>query len=352
MARKSKQMSRESLAKRAVFREWNRGYETCLYPSHPPCKQDASAAHSIQNGGTLAEVSERGRVYMLKAQPTFENPPKLPNFQERGRNQATTFKGLCNPHDSDLFRPIDTESLDLASEKHIFLLTYRSILKEAHSAVQTGNRMDEIYKGFVAEGIRPAGDTLDEAAMSKASNDALPLLDEKAEMDNLYLAGDYGGVEHVVVPLSARPPELAVSGFFSAGRTGSRERWCALNVFPHEGRHLIVFSFRSHNGRVVKARISDRLAMVPPDRREQAASRVILENCANFVVRPSLYESYSPGQRRAIRNYFWGTTVLQYARFLEGVRRGWGQELATEVGKITGGLTEDNPHLNLFEAVA
>ena len=350
MAKKT--LNRESLIKKALYKAWRIEHELCLYPSDPKCNSRAISAHSIQNNDTLADLSEGGHVCMIETKPMVGKDPILPDFERRGRNEATTFKGLCNPHDTKLFKPIDNNPLDLTDPEHIFLITYRSLLKEAYSSVRSGKIVETAYQDLRNDGVLPASSSLDEAAKSKPADDADELMIEKRNFDGRYLAEDYGSVTSETVTLPGRSPSLAVSGFFSAGVAGGRERWCALNVFPADGGHTLVFSYRPHNELVVREVFLNKLAQVRGQDRERLASKIILENVSNFVVRESLVRDYTPAQTKAIQNYFWGSTTLEQARFLETVQPGWGQELEQEVLRITGGIDEHDPRLNLFESVA
>jgi hypothetical protein len=51
-----------------------------------------------------------------------------------GRNNATTFTGLCGKHDHELFNSIETGPIEVADHRHLFLLAYRTVLFEAHSS--------------------------------------------------------------------------------------------------------------------------------------------------------------------------------------------------------------------------
>ncbi|MDP9440455.1 MAG: hypothetical protein M3P49_17240 [Actinomycetota bacterium] len=343
---------RDSLIRKALYKAWGSRHELCLYPDAPACTNKASAAHSIQNNGTLSELSHAGHVYMIETRPMIGEKPELPDFEKRGRNQATTFKGLCNPHDSELFRPIDNNPLNLNDPEHVFLLTYRSALKEAHASEHSSRVVASVYADLVRDGVLSPGSHLDAAAEAKPGEDADALMKEKRKLDELHLVGGHNEVTHEVVALPGRSPSLAVSGYFSAGSTNGRERWCALNVFPSNGDHLMVFSYRRFNELAVRTAFLNALGSAKGRDRERVASSLILEYSSNFVVRPSLVEAYTPAQRSAIRNYFWGSTTLQQASYLEGVRPGWGAALAEEVVEITGGIDKNDPRLNLFETVA
>lgn len=261
----------------------------------------------------------------------------------------TTFKGLCNAHDTDLFRPIDTNPLDPYDPEHAFLMAYRSLLKEAHTSARVGDYNNISYDQLVADGEIALGE-LHEAVKNKPSDDAIPMLREKNTLDRLYLAGHYNGLRHEVVVLPARPPTLAVSGFFSAGRIGQKECWCALNVFPHDGGHLMLFSFKGHSELAVRERLLNPLRSVHGRDREKAASRVILENCANFTLNPGVYDTFREGQRQAIRGYFWGTTAMEQARFVGQITPMYRAEMEALVTGVIGDLDPADPRIDLFEA--
>lgn len=88
--KKEKSVDRESRLKGVLFgaraKARAKKTEPCLYPSSPPCGDAAIAAHSVQNNGTLKEIAEGGRVYMIEAEPMVGYPPELPDFKSRVRN--------------------------------------------------------------------------------------------------------------------------------------------------------------------------------------------------------------------------------------------------------------------------
>ncbi|MCF8296451.1 MAG: efflux RND transporter permease subunit [Saprospiraceae bacterium] len=51
------------------------------------------------------------------------------NFQKIGINQALTFPGFCNKHDTEIFREIETESIDFKNYKTNLLFSYKTKLK-------------------------------------------------------------------------------------------------------------------------------------------------------------------------------------------------------------------------------
>jgi hypothetical protein len=114
----------------------------CWHPlaSEATCDTDGtgkikiSAAHSIQNNGVLSQIAEDGVVmgYVLdKAE--FGGT-------ESHKNQASTFWGFCNIHDS-IFQPIENfpyKGTDLQN----FLFAYRGFVISAHKKKEVSEWMD------------------------------------------------------------------------------------------------------------------------------------------------------------------------------------------------------------------
>lgn len=123
------------------------------YAPGDACEQDPIRAHSVQNASILELLQERGHVYAPRLQLTLKEP-RL-EFGLIGRNLATTFHGLCNEHDTEIFRPIETAHLDPLNEEHLFLLSYRAVLKETHATAKSAVDTQSGYTAGVKEGLFP-----------------------------------------------------------------------------------------------------------------------------------------------------------------------------------------------------
>ena len=62
-------------------------------------------------------------------------------FEDIGRNQATTFTGFCSLHDSEIFKPIDSNTFRPTDPEHLFLTAYRAVAKELHSTMEAAVRI-------------------------------------------------------------------------------------------------------------------------------------------------------------------------------------------------------------------
>jgi hypothetical protein len=72
------------------------------------CEKDVRA-HSIQNAGVFDRIADNQHLMALR--PKFSAAGPELAWQSVSRHQASTFTGLCNEHDTALFRPLDTRPL-------------------------------------------------------------------------------------------------------------------------------------------------------------------------------------------------------------------------------------------------
>ena len=359
--KEKKNLSTDSLKRKAMFEASKRKYPQCLYPVDPVggslCPEPAIKAHSIQKSGKLAEVVEDDFVYAFDLEPQFDDPPNLPDFGLTSHNQATTFRGLCKKHDNDLFEPIDNSPIDLKNDEHVFLLHYRTVLKEYHEALTVERWTAQAYAEMAGGGAVDPNDSVSRELKESAARNNNFLYDEKHKMDLLYLNKDYARVGSEVVWLPEADPALAVSAFFSTGAVAlgakmGTERFCALNVFPQDGRHVMVFSFREGGRLMAKRTLVGGLRYHAEKDREQPASRLVLENCEDPVLRPSVFDSFSKGQKDAIRGYYFQTAMMEHINASPVFAPELRARAEQAVMKASGGVDDNDPHINLFRAVA
>src|SRR6266481_2682497 len=129
-------------------------YARCLPPSMD-CDEEPIRAHSIQNARVLDLVQTDGHVLMPRYK--LVKGELLMEFAKVGRNDASTFTGLCSKHDTELFKSIDTEPLDVDNCEHLRQLAYRSVMRELHTHLLNSEKTWAIHEKFCkAEGLDPA----------------------------------------------------------------------------------------------------------------------------------------------------------------------------------------------------
>ena len=264
----------------------------CLYPIEPACTAIPCRAHSIQNRVVLDSLAEEGHVVVPKLDFSDIYNPST-KFQRVGQNVATVFTGLCTRHDAELFAPIEKQPLDLKDRMQMFLLAYRAVLRETHTVNAMAQGVEEGHKegvglGFLGMEAIAAGEELKAQYVAELKH----IAEQKRHFDQAFLSSDYEAVEHEVAWTPPSPPGLAVNSFFSIGvnRLTDKDMPVALNVLPFDGMHVVVISFRRPSKPLAQELIFS-LKSTTNEERFCAVSRLVLKDCENFVLRPSLYKS-------------------------------------------------------------
>ena len=191
--------------KNSIFKIWKGKYLQCLEP-HEACTRRSIRAHSIQNGAILELLQHDGHVVMPRLKLDPNSGPSV-RFESVGRNKATTFTGLCADHDASIFAPIETTSIDVENDWHLFLLAYRAVLKETHVTLEGAIKNQLAYQKKVEIGLIP-GDrpTIDGLRATGFLVNSYETYLYKREFDQIYLGRDFHELRHHTIFLKHTAP--------------------------------------------------------------------------------------------------------------------------------------------------
>lgn len=97
----------------------------------PDCTEQAINSHLLQRHGILDYVAEQGHLYELKIEDYFKWHTSNPVcFKKVGLQQAISYPLFCSKHDSELFTPIEGETIDFDDYISQLLFSYRGICSE------------------------------------------------------------------------------------------------------------------------------------------------------------------------------------------------------------------------------
>lgn len=292
-----------------MSKQRSKKFDRCLWPTMD-CRKKAIRAHSIQNKGVLKYLSSKnGHVVMLEGKINFVTGPTM-DFQEVGRNRATTFTGLCSHHDNQLFAPIDAQKLNIHDPEHLFLLAYRSTFRGYHAKLKKAFDIQSVYmKGIAIGKFAPETQDVPFWLATTALTEAHAFFCYKSQFDICYFEKNYGRIEHEIIVIPDLRPSIAVSSVFSIGELPGAEETIfdpsliVLNIFPCEGKIFIIFSYPKVHEQFVKDFI---LFYKKLDKRSQLyqISKLILRHCENFAMKPSYFMTLSSETIEAMKKYF------------------------------------------------
>lgn len=271
------------------------------YAPGDACNQAPIRAHSVQNASILELLQENGHVYAPRLQLTFKEP-RL-EFGLIGRNLATTFHGLCNEHDTAIFRPIEKAPLDTTNEEHLFLIAFRAVLKETHATAKSAVDTQSGYMAGVEEGLFP--DQPCAPGMLAVEHMVLAYATHmhKVRYDGIYRDKSYDKLIHFIFDLEVRPT-MAACALLSTGRFCDRTdslSYATLNVMPYSETTLAVFScLREHEADLRKTF----LKFLRSGSLRECVSYLVLKRCENFVIRPSAFDALTEEQKEECHRFF------------------------------------------------
>jgi hypothetical protein len=247
-------------------------------------------------------------------------------FDDVGRNQATTFAGFCSQHDADIFKPIDTLAFQSTEPEHLFLVAYRAVARELHAVMEGACKIQSTYKKRV-ELKMDSGDEPSPSGMLAVEHMMKSYLTHlyKQTFDQAFVSRQHNNVLNDVIKLDHDEATVAVCSLFSIdgiSRNNDSVRM-VLNLIPLNSKESrVVFSYLPEDASVAQSFLSPILA-ANGFYQKYLLSKLILNNCENFVVSPAYYLNWSPEKKKAVTDYF--TQTL-----------------------FTGNLDLENEHLYLF----
>lgn len=294
----------------SFFRTDKAEFNRCLEPSMS-CKNKAIRAHSVQNSRILENLCENGHVTTFKRRIDKDQGPQI-DLGLLGRNSATTFTGLCSKHDQEIFSEIDNDEINLENKQHLFLLAYRSVHRELHATMEAAAKIQSAYLQRVDLGLDPA-EQHSEAGMTAVAKMIISwqTWKYKTDFDEVFLNGNFELIAHDTITINHTHPTIAVSSLFSMDDyiLKDDELRVVLNVVPvSKNQTFIIFSYRDQEANIARTAL-DRILNSTGMHQLYEISRLILNNCENFVLSPKYVETWEAAKKETIRNYYISTIL-------------------------------------------
>ena len=298
-----KKPTSEQLAE--FFGTWKTKLSKCLEPEMQ-CDGSPIRAHSVQNARILDLLQASGHVIAPSIRFGVDGPQIT--FDSIGRNNATTFTGLCSVHDANIFAPIDNAAFDKRNEQQLFLFAYRAVTRELHTCMEGAVRIQLGYKSRVDRGIDPKDvpSAAGQLATEHLIKAFLTYQYREKYFDEPLMAKNYGTLTHDVLTFENQSPVIAVSSLFSLGWNEMKDdvTCVALNVFPTDDKHTsVIFSYAQPDRTPARAAL-DRILTSSGDYQKYELSKTILHHCENFVLNPKWFNAWSNKKVKAIHDAF------------------------------------------------
>ena len=304
---------REALS--AFFAIHNARFNRCLAPG-TKCDKTAIRAHSIQNARTLDLLIADNHVIAFR--PRASATGIETDFNSVGRNNASTFTGLCAEHDSAIFSPIDRETLDPTNREQLFLLAYRAVTFELHAIIEKAVMLQNMYTERVKRGwdsrseLSPAG----QLATEDLLHAFITWRYRADKFDSDLLSQQYSNIESDILIFENQKPRIAVSSLFTIEGIAKEDDTVriALNVLPvSTSSTVVIFSYHKEDAALGRAGL-DRILGATGEYQKYELSKLIIRKLSNFYISPKWFSEWSQEKRERIKGEFLNTVLREHAR--------------------------------------
>jgi hypothetical protein len=282
-----------------------KGFAKCLPPS-VDCDEEPIRAHSIQNARVLDLIQTDGHVVMPRYR-LVNGEPKM-EFAKVGRNDASTFTGLCSKHDTELFKAIDTEPLDVDNCEHSRQLAYRSVMREMHTELENGERLWAMHEEICKEQPVDPNEAATQASVyyfgfMKKAQDVYRY--RRKHFDKSAEEGKVPDLRHLIIEMDNQQPVLAASSLFSTGFTEEGDIiGPTLNIVPMNATKTVaILTYPAEQAASVNAALA-KVFDADEKTLKYELAKLVIQRVENFTLSPV----HTIAGRRTSRRGFSGSS--------------------------------------------
>lgn len=247
----------------------------------------------------------KGKVHMM-IHRLEEDGPEI-RLLLKGRNEATTFTGLCSKHDAELFEPIDNHEARPDNVQQMFLCAYRSVLRELHILMEASAQSQGMLRTAIEKGVETEacdGPIGNHATMQMMYSYKFYLY-KVEKFDRNYASKTYDDLVYDSFIINHEAPTVAVSSVYSLLPFTSPEYAPTIfNIFPISKQESIVsFCYAKEHAALGRSLIKNVLH-AKGDYQKYELSRLIIAHTENFVLSPSFVDLWSPEKRDVVERAY------------------------------------------------
>ncbi len=216
---------------------------------------------------------------------------------------------MCAFHDSEFFKKIDDAVLDISDHEQLFLYAYRSVITEQYKVSQTASKLQTAYVSKINAGkIRGDVETPEGLYATACIMNAYETFLYRLEYEDFFTQRKYSELDHVIISLSVAYNTIAASTLFSLDEYRNKKNETpriAFNLIPMGAdKCAFIASCLKVDYAYVKAYLSPILAAKDSYYQKYLISKMIIENCENFVISPKFFSKWSEDKKMTVKDYF------------------------------------------------
>lgn len=294
----------------SIYRELQKGFaKICLLEDTGECGEKIIRAHSLQKS-VFKNHSKKGHVYQFEPFTGSHDADRNLWPDLIGINEATTFLGFCERHDSQIFSPIEKFSFQNTPE-HKFLHHYRAFAQMYYDKAYKFKIIKSVFNDLAKKFIPSELNSLAKQIYLN-QHDTNELKAQKLRFDEQLKNKDWSAVEGYAFVGEGMPDVLTTNYFaprknfhgriFQDTKLLSPLKWVSFTVTAVEDR--AVFLLCGNNGCPVLREFVASFREMPL----QTTAIITYVFCTfeNFILLPRWWESLSKNTQQKFVNAFQG----------------------------------------------
>ena len=283
-------------------------YKYCFGEGISPCSGPLIRAHSIQNNRILDRICVDNHVYRLE--PIVENDFAV-KLKKIGRNQASTFFGFCNDHDTKIFLPIEVKDYACTSQQD-FLFAFRALTLETHMKKRQMDNVINIFKEFPNKLLDPFFVRMYRVALS----DYRDYENDFELLESSYIKNDFGLFNTFFHQLDYEVPFATCATFAIQHDLDGKEineihnidpsvkiAPVFVNIYPILGRSNIIISHLARDNHIYTDYFNQ-LRSLKTEQLVRYLNALLVHSTENIFFSPKLIDSMTSEARSALERSF------------------------------------------------
>jgi len=257
----------------------------------PNCSEKAVACHILQKNGILSSIAPDRHVWEHRI--NFFKDPNF-SFEKRGISQAFAFPCFCKFHDNNLFKRIESKTIDFSDYQSCLLFTLRTIYNEIWRK-EVNLRMYNLF-------LKKRPDVFNQPRfMETIRQEELGLQDLRVSENEIW--SDYEGKTRsfLFMHRQMEKVEICLSSFFnyetldemrshliSTGKDMDSTSDLFVNLFPWNGKSILLMGYKLKDEKKVKGYINA-FFKESEKRTLRKLTNLLLFKCETWVVSSKFY---------------------------------------------------------------
>jgi hypothetical protein len=270
----------------------------CFYPR---CTNKAINSHILQKNGIISSIAENGHVYEMEISKYKETEHF---FKKIGINDAFSFSCFCQHHDTELFKSIETDTIDFSEYKNCLLFTLRTMYNEKFRKLVNIEMFNQLISNF--------SDLFDIDYLKKEiEGNNLGIMDMEKTEKLIWNDLNAGTKSFIFKIREISKLDVCLAAFYNYETSQELEEYYKIyhkqkedvsdifiNLFPYKSKSILLMGYKKQDEKTVKGYVCDFFSD-NEKRLERKITNLMMFRCETWIISSTFYKKNIEKNREA-----------------------------------------------------